>query len=68
MQGGPHCPREEQWPREKGSLKQELGGANPTYLAVLASTLPLTQQQDFVQFNTILLLKIGLLCEYGEPV
>lgn len=58
----------EQWPREKGSLKQELGGASPTYLAVLTSTLPLAQIQDSVQFNKILLLKIGLLCEYGEPV
>lgn len=54
--------------REKGSLKQVLGGANPTYPAVLTSTLPLAQLQGFVQFNKILLLKIGLLCEYGEPV
>lgn len=58
----------EQWPREKGILKQELGGANPTYLAVLTSTRPLAQLQGFVQFNKILLLKIGLLCEYGETV
>lgn len=44
----------EQWPREKGSLKQELGEANPIYLAVLISILPVAQLQGFVQFNKIL--------------
>lgn len=41
--------------KRKGILKQELGGANPTYLAVLTSTLPLAQLQGLVQFNKILL-------------